>query len=186
MNPADMKVKMKSSRLVSPPLTSTTLPRTIATAVATAIAAARAANPSSTSYVTTHSNALDPYDNTSFDVSTKEGKYASSIIMFCSFGVVRIWALHTHTHLHQSQIPCEDPSQHIPSNACWDAGLAHHSRAPILVAFAQLSQRQTFLCVMSQAPGGSALVIPSITALIASPSSSLQGLAISNCSSLET
>ena len=44
------------------------------------MAAAQAANPSSKPYVITHSNALDPYDNTSFDVSTKEGKYAWSIM----------------------------------------------------------------------------------------------------------
>ena len=47
--------------------------KTIATAVAAAISAVRPASPS---YPITHSSALDPYDNTSFDVSTKEGKYA--------------------------------------------------------------------------------------------------------------
>ena len=46
------------------------LAKTIATAVATAMAQAAA-----TPYVKTHSNALDPYDTASFDVSTKEGKY---------------------------------------------------------------------------------------------------------------
>lgn len=50
--------------------------QTIATTVATAVAAAS----TSTSYVTTHSNTLDPYDNASFDVSTKKGKYAWSVI----------------------------------------------------------------------------------------------------------
>ena len=54
--------------------------QTIATAVATAMAAAQAANPPSRAYLTTHSNALDPYDNASFDVSTKEGKYAWSVM----------------------------------------------------------------------------------------------------------
>eukprot|EP00957_Ditylum_brightwellii_P154361 11746332-Ditylum_brightwellii.AAC.2 len=43
---------------------------TIASAVATAIASYNA-----TPYVSTHSITLDPYDTSSFDVATKEGKY---------------------------------------------------------------------------------------------------------------
>lgn len=46
----------------------------IAKTIAEAVAAAMTAAPSTASYVTTHSNALDPYDTTSFNVVTKDGK----------------------------------------------------------------------------------------------------------------
>eukprot|EP00957_Ditylum_brightwellii_P209146 15360540-Ditylum_brightwellii.AAC.1 len=49
--------------------------KTIASAVATAIAMYKA-----TPYVSTHSIVLDPYNTSSFDVATKEGKYRWAIM----------------------------------------------------------------------------------------------------------
>eukprot|EP00957_Ditylum_brightwellii_P042777 3239166-Ditylum_brightwellii.AAC.1 len=49
--------------------------KTIASAVATAIATQNAVP-----YISTHSIALDPYDTSSFDVATKEGKYQWAIM----------------------------------------------------------------------------------------------------------
>eukprot|EP00957_Ditylum_brightwellii_P147876 11260299-Ditylum_brightwellii.AAC.1 len=49
--------------------------KTIASAVATAIATYNVAP-----YVSTHSIALDPYDTSSFNVATKEGKYQWAIM----------------------------------------------------------------------------------------------------------
>eukprot|EP00957_Ditylum_brightwellii_P069949 5312142-Ditylum_brightwellii.AAC.1 len=49
--------------------------KTIASAVATAIT-----TQNTVPYVPTHSIALDPYNTSSFDVATKEGKYQWAII----------------------------------------------------------------------------------------------------------